>query len=135
MYEEDRNNLSEVCEIADWSEEQIHNLRSFSFRKRSIGDLSPLDAFEIVDNNVSESTTGHGMCIVQTYSIPRLRMNDSSAATVQIVRHLPSKTLMARKTIPLELKRSSVESVLERMNRLERLVSPHVVGLYGSNYW
>ncbi|XP_065059464.1 dual specificity mitogen-activated protein kinase kinase 2-like [Rhopilema esculentum] len=101
--------LSEL-DLGDISEEQTKRLEEFFSQKAKIGEMKDED-FETIED-----------------------LGAGNGGVVAKVRHKPSKIIMARKRIHLEIKPAIRNQIMRELKVLHECISPYIVGFYGYFY-
>lgn len=102
--------LRKKLEELDINDEQKRRLREFLQQKDRIKDLNPDDL-----KNLGEIGSGNGGVVTK-------------------VEHKPTKLLMARKLIHLEVKPAVRNQIIRELKVLHECNSPYIVGFYGAFY-
>ncbi|CAB4015395.1 dual specificity mitogen-activated kinase kinase 1 [Paramuricea clavata] len=102
--------IAKKLDDLDMDDSQRERLMSFLAEKRKIGDLGT-DDFEKLD----ELGAGNGGVVTK-------------------VRHSPTKLIMARKLIHLEIKPAIRNQIIRELKVLHDCNSPYIVGFYGAFY-
>lgn len=102
--------LQKKLDELDINDEQKRRLREFLLQKDRIKDLNPDDL-----KNLGEIGSGNGGVVTK-------------------VEHKPTKLLMARKLIHLEVKPAVRNQIIRELKVLHECNSPYIVGFYGAFY-
>ncbi|KPM06921.1 dual specificity mitogen-activated protein kinase kinase 1-like protein [Sarcoptes scabiei] len=109
--DESLNGLLRTLEGLEMDDQQRKRLETFILAKRKVGDLISSDDF----TEMGELGAGNGGVVTK-------------------VLHRPTKTVMARKMIRLEIKPVIRNQILRELKILHNCNSPHIVGFYGAFY-
>ena len=104
------DSLQKKLDELDINDEQKKRLREFLIQKDKITDLNPEDL-----KNLGEIGSGNGGVVTK-------------------VEHKPTKLLMARKLIHLEVKPAVRNQIIRELKVLHECNSPYIVGFYGAFY-
>lgn len=104
------DSLQKKLDELDINDQQKQRLREFLEQKEKIGDLMPEDL-----KGLGEIGSGNGGVVTK-------------------VEHKPTKLLMARKLIHLEVKPAVRNQIIRELKVLHECNSPYIVGFYGAFY-